>query len=255
MSANQPGKKPPKKVKAAKYNPQPQSSTTTYVLGGLAIVVIAAVVIGLVVWQGNKNKTQNAGYGTVRNAAVQVMDHGVIRVGKVDAKTTIDAYEDFMCPACAQFERIYGQAVAEAVDTGQIAVRYHMLNFLNSHSASKDYSDRAAGAAICVADTGDGPAYSKFRTMLFEPGTQPEEGGSTDLSNAQLADIAKNAGASPQAVECVSSGAKVDMARQSAEFGINELQQKIGTVGTPTILHNDQKVDVSDPNWLSSLTK
>lgn len=254
MSANQPGKKPPKKVKAAKYNPQPQSSKTTYLLGGLAIVVIAVVVIGLVVWQGNKNKTQNAGYGTVRDAAVQVMDHGVVRVGKPDAKTTIDAYEDFLCPACAQYERIYGQAVNQAVDEGKIAVRYHMLDFLNSHSASKNYSDRAAGAAMCVAETGDGSVFSKFHTMLFEPGTQPEESGSSDLSNAQLADVAKKAGASPAAVDCISSGAKVDAAAQAAQYGISELEKKMGSVGTPTIYNGDQKVDVSDPNWLTSIT-
>src|SRR5699024_1961744 len=98
--------------------------------------------------------------------------------------------------------------VNQAIDNGDLAVRYHMLNFLNRSSASGDYSTRAAGAALCVAETGDGELFSKFHSTLFQQGTQPRENGSSDLSNEQLADVAKQVGADDGVAQCISDGAK-----------------------------------------------
>ena len=46
------------------------SNRSTYVLGALALLVVAVVVIGGVVWQSNRNQTRNEGYGSVSNPDV-----------------------------------------------------------------------------------------------------------------------------------------------------------------------------------------
>ncbi|RVW04663.1 DsbA family protein [Rhodococcus spongiicola] len=247
-----------KKPKSVKYNPQPTSSKTTYILGGLAIVVIAALVIGGVLATSSRNEPRNQGYGAVQNSAVQVTleNDGVARLGLPDVANTIDVFEDPMCPACAQFEETYGQEVAQAIDEGKLVVRYHMLNFLNDRSASGDYSTRAGAAFQCVAEGGVGTAYSNFHGELFSPDNQPAERGGSDLSNEDLANLARDAGATDTVVDCITNGERTQQAGMDAEAGSTALAAAAGRVGTPTILHNGQVIDAfGDPEWLSQVTQ
>lgn len=221
---------------------------------GLAYIVVAlvavAVVVGVFVNQ-QRVEPQNEGYGTT-TAPVSVAD-GVVRVGQPGAATTIDLYEDFQCPVCAQLERVYGQQLAQAMDEGRVAVRYHMLTFLNSRSASGNYSERAAGAALAVAGDGDGAAFAAFHTSLFT--NQPEEGGSTDLSDADLAGLARDAGASAAAVQAVTDGTTTQAAATAAAAGEQQLAAALGTqsIGTPTVLRDGQQVNLNDSSWVTDL--
>ncbi|MFD4366400.1 DsbA family protein [Rhodococcus sp. NPDC058521] len=238
-----------------KYNPQPESSKSTYILGGLAIVVIAVLVIGGVIWQNQRSKPLNDGYGGVQNSEVQVQtqEDGIVLLGLPDAATTIDLFEDPMCPACRLFEERYGQQVAQAVDDGQIAVRFHMMNFLNEASPSKDYSTRAIAATQCVADSGDAIAYSAFHTALFDESNQPGEGGSSDLSNDDLAQLARDAGASDEAADCITSGSGVEQAGAHAAASSQALSAAGGN-STPSVVHNGTVIDpFGDTDWIANL--
>ncbi|MDH6282053.1 DsbA family protein [Prescottella agglutinans] len=246
-----------KKPKSVKYNPQPTSSKATYVIGGLAIVVIAALVIGGVLLTKTKDEPRNAGYGAVQNSAVQVTmeDAGVVRLGLPDVTNTIDMFEDPMCPYCAQLEQKHGQEVAQAIDEGKLAVRYHILNFLNRLSASGDYSTRAVAASQCVAQSGDAIAYSKFHGELFSPANQPPENGKSDLSNEDLAKLASDAGANEATVNCITSGERIQQAAADAETGRAALAAS-GATGTPAVIHNGQEVDaLGNDNWVSEVSQ
>lgn len=250
-------KKPPKKYDASKLSNKRNDAMLTYILGGVAIVaIVALIVIFVVLPNTEETEVQAEGYGSVQaGTPVEVSDSGAVMVGKPDAKVTIDAYEDFMCPACAQFENQFGNGVNQAIDDGGLAVRYHMLNFLNRSSSSGDYSTRAAGAALCVADTGDGEMFSKFHSALFQPDTQPRENGSSDLSNGQLADIAKQVGADDDVAACISDGRKIDAAKSGAETSMQDLATKSGgQVSTPSVFNGDQKIDLTNTNWIGQLT-
>ena len=238
-----------------KYNPQPESSRSTYILGGLAVLVIAVLVIGGVIWQSNRSKPRNDGYGGVQNSEVQValQDDGVVLLGRPDAATTVDLFEDPMCPYCAELENKNGQELAQAIDDGKVAVRYHVLNFLDQLSASGDYSTRAVAASECVAETGDAVAYSAFHAALFSPSNQPKENGSSDHTNEELAQIASDAGASDAAAQCITTGAKVEQARTHAEAGRQALAAS-GATGTPAVVKDGTVIDaLSNENWVSQL--
>jgi protein-disulfide isomerase len=126
-----------------------------------------------------------------------------------------------------------------------------MLNFLNRNSASKDYSSRAAGAAKAVFDKAP-DKFLEFHKKLFEPGTQPQEGSSTDPSNDDLAKIAEQVGAGAAAAD-IRSGADVQAAAGSAKAAILQLAKITGNIATPTIVKDGKPVQWQDPQWLATL--
>lgn len=242
-------------AKKTKYNPEPVSSRSTYIIGGLAVLVIAALVIGGILWQSGKNEVQNDGYGSVQNSevVVSVEDNGVVLLGKPGAGTTLDIFEDPLCPACAALEHLSGQSVAQAIDNGDIAVRYHMLNFLNQASSSGDYSTRAGAALLCVAQDGDAIAYGAMHAALFSPDTQPAESGKSDLTNEDLARIAQENGASDSAATCITSGENVDAA-EAAAVAASEALKATGSTGTPTVVADGKIVSTKDSDWVLQFT-
>ena len=143
--------------------------------------------------------------------------------------------------------------LAQKIDEGAVAVRYHTLDFLNRLSASGDYSSRAAGALMCVADSGNAIAFSSFHGALFAPANQPAENGKTDHSNADLAQMAKDAGADDATATCVADGAKVEQATAAAQAG-SEALAATGARGTPTVVKDGVVIDAfGNPDWVSTL--
>ncbi|WP_225725644.1 MULTISPECIES: thioredoxin domain-containing protein [unclassified Nocardia] len=232
------------------------SSKTTYALGGVALALVVLIVILAFRWGHDEPSIRNDGYGPVRDQNVHsaVQQDGVILLGKDGAAKTIDLYEDPLCPACGSLERIHGQEIAQQIDEGKLAVRYHLLNFLDQRSGSKNYSTRAIAANQCVAQAGSGPVYSKFHELLFTD-KQPKEGGN-DLSNDELAAVARVAGAPESVVQCIGGGSRIDAAKADANAGMDSLHAAIGKdAGTPTVLDGGKKVDWRNSEWVVSLTK
>ncbi|WP_460695518.1 DsbA family protein [Nocardia thraciensis] len=238
-----------------KYTPRPMNSRTSYALGAVALVVIAVMVVLFVRWNSDTSlSVRDDGYGPVHDPAVHALldSDGAIVLGKPNAAKTIDIYEDPMCPACGSLEHIYGQEIAHRIDEGKLAVRYRLVNFLDSKSGSKDYSTRAVAANECVADAGDGPVYSKFHALLFTTKQPSENGG--DLGNDELSAIAKEAGAPESVLQCIGKGQRVDSARNHAEAALTALKSALGgKVGTPTVFDGGSEVDVNDQEWVAKV--
>jgi protein-disulfide isomerase len=234
-------------VKGGGYKPQSSSNVLTYVLVTLSVIVLAALIIGGVVLGANRSKESSVDHnGTVTSGSTD------LTVGAATAKATIDLFEDPLCPACGQFERTQGEQVTSAIRDGKLRVRFHMLNFLNSGSSSRDYSTRAGAAMQCVAGEKNQDLFLKFHSELFQQ--QPMEGGSTDHSNDDLAKIAKSAGANEATQRCIATGAQVEAATKAAQESLNQLSKAVGgNVSTPSVLLEGKKVELSNPNWLTDI--
>ncbi|WP_028479794.1 thioredoxin domain-containing protein [Nocardia sp. CNY236] len=241
------------------YTPRPMSNTTTIALGGVALAVVVVIVVAVFQWRPTSDATPTAvrvdGYGLVQDPGVRAVleSDGSMLLGHPDAKKTIEMFEDPLCPACGNLERIYGQEIARNIDTGALAVRYRLVNFLDRQSPSKDYSTRAIAASQCVAETGSGQALSSFHAEVFT-GSRPSEGGS-DLSNDELAEIARTTGAAESATRCISNGDKVDFARTTAKAQTAALAEALGgAAATPSVFDGETKIDIRDENWVVSVT-
>ncbi|MFE7853179.1 DsbA family protein [Streptomyces sp. NPDC057403] len=83
----------------------------------------------------------------------------------------VDAFIDFLCPFCKQFEATSGPILDELVAEGAITLVYHPMGFLDDLSTTR-YSSRASAASGCASDGGD---FVEYLYMLFA--RQPPEGG------------------------------------------------------------------------------
>lgn len=231
------------------------NNRTQLIIGAIAVLVIIAIIIlGLVL---NKKQTavQGDGYGPSTQSVATAAD-GVVTVMKPGATPadTIDVFEDALCPNCAEFERQFGQQLNLAIDQGQLAVNYHMLNFLDPRSISGDYSTRAAAALLCVAQEGGTQPglYLGYHSALFSTENQPVEGGTADLTNEQLAELATATGAPATAAACITTGTNTAAAAAAAAASSAALTAATGRVATPTVLHNGAPVSTT-VDWLSTL--
>ena len=234
------------------------NNRTQLIIGAVAIVVIAAIIIIGIVMNQKATAVQNAGYGA-STKSVATETGGVVTVSNPTAAGTspkvIDLYEDALCPVCAEFEAQFGQQINQAVDEGKLTVNVHMLTFLDPRSFSKNYSTRAAAALLCVAqeDGSQAGTYLGFHSALFASGTQPTEGGTSDLSDQQLADLATSKGASDAAAQCITSGQNVAAATAADKSSTATLSTATGgQVATPTVVQNGTPVKIS-ADWLTTL--
>ncbi|MFE2756523.1 DsbA family protein [Actinosynnema sp. NPDC059335] len=217
------------------------------VIGVVVVVVLAAVVVGGVLWSRSDAKPSLADLPPVTGVSAPIeRDGGAVVVGRDDAKVTLDLYEDFLCPACGNFKKTYGEQIKQEIEAGKLRVRYHVLPFLNRYSDPEGYSRDSANAALCAADAGK---FWEYHETLFL--RQPEEGG-PGYTKAELAKLGADLGITGDAFQqCVDGGAH----EQDAQAGLDAVKATGNFGGTPTVMKDGQVVDWDDRDWLTTLLK
>ncbi|MBV8966624.1 MAG: protein kinase [Mycobacteriaceae bacterium] len=227
----------------------PPRRTNTWLLVGIGAAVVLAVVVGLVIWlvfASPPSPPANA-------VKLQVLDDSV-SVGSDEAPKTIDVFNEPICPPCGQFIRSYSAQMYTAITDKKIKVHYHLLNFLDSRSASSDYSTRALAAALCVASADDPKLYTDFYAGLFASDFQPKENASTDPDDDRLAQLAQSVGSPGSVTDCIKSGQDLGAAKTKATNANNTLQGLLSNISTPSVFDGKDKIDISDSQWLNHLT-
>ncbi len=99
----------------------------------------------------------------------------------------VEAYIDFQCPFCRQFELASADTIDLLLDRQAIRFIRHPMNFLDSASTTH-YSTRAAAAAAAASDA---RRFHEYAHTLFEH--QPPEGG-PGLADDQLIAVGQTVG-------------------------------------------------------------
>lgn len=208
-------------------------------IGLTSIVVLFAVVLVLYIVLGSDKPDP----GEAR--AIRVASSDVItKEGSAEPKAVLSTYEDFLCPACGNFERQFGPTINKLIDSGAIAADYHMVAILDARGDG--YSSRAGAAAYCVADESV-DAFRRFHTALYTTEIQPAEGGGNYPDNARLIELARQAGAAGGVPDCINSGKYVDMVKQMA--GVAAIN------ATPTVRINGEDYNPTTPDALVAKIK
>jgi protein-disulfide isomerase len=210
--------------------------------GTLFVVVFAVALVFYIVTSHHDKKVATTGPGD----AVRVTSSKLVtEPGSSNPKAVVSFYEDFLCPACGNFERTFGPTVSKLIDIGAIAADYSMVSILDNPK-NQNYSSRAGAAALCVADESL-DAFRRFRTALFSTGIQPDERGTSFPDNAKLIEIAREAGVVGKVPDCINSGKYLSKVTGEAAFAhIN---------ATPTIKINGDDYDPSTPDALVAKIK
>jgi len=175
-----------------------------------------------------------------------------VYVGSSAAPTTIDIFNEPICPPCGSFIRSNAGDIDTAVNNKKLAVRYHLLSFLDDKSHSKNYSTRAVAATYCVAGQANPKLYADFYSGLFASTFQPQEGGAEDRTDGELAQLAKTVGVDPAVINCIKSGADVGTAKAKIAAGDATLAG-LDANGTPFVWDGSKVVNYQDPGWLTKL--
>ncbi|WP_326547308.1 DsbA family protein [Mycolicibacterium sp. ND9-15] len=202
-------------------------------IGLTAVVVIFAIALVAYIVMTKEDKP---GEGEAK--AIQITSGNLItKEGTSEPKAVISMYEDFLCPACGNFEKQFGPTIDKLVDSGAVAADYRMVSILDR--AGQGYSTRAANAAYCVADA-DTDAFRRFHAALYAQ--QPPEGVGPFPDNARLIEVARQAGVTGDVPACINNGRYNDM--------VKGLAKASGVNSTPTIRINGQDYSPSTPDAL-----
>ena len=142
-----------------------------------------------------------------------------------DGPVRVDAFIDFLCPYCRQFELSSAPALSALIAERRISLVYHPMDFLDQASTT-NYSTRAAAASGCASDFG---RFLDYAHVLFV--NQPPEGG-PGLSEEELAGLAEAAGLTgPGFANSLSEGLYLDWPPY-----VTERAATSGVGATPTVL-------------------
>ena len=163
-----------------------------------------------------------------------------------DGVPAINIFIDYSCPACAQFESIYGPLLRTWLENGTATVEYHILSFRDAQTAGTRYATRAGNAAACVADQSP-DQYFDFSELLLA--NQPAPPGSYELTNDQLNQIVdatgvQNAEAVKSCIadETFANWVSTATARAMSTGPLPVRDSEIALIqGTPTVLVNGKQ--------------
>ncbi|MEE6138487.1 protein kinase [Mycobacterium sp. 050128] len=220
-------------------------------LAGLVVVaLVGAVLVVAQPWRSSgpsSSKPPTAADGV----ELRVLDDGVL-VGSTAAPVTIDIFNEPMCPPCGSFIRSNAGDIETAVNNHKLAVRYHLLNFLDDKSHSKNYSTRAVAATYCVAAQNDPKLYMNFYSGIFASAFQPQEGAPEDRTDGELAQLAKTVGVDANVINCIKAGDDMATAKAKAEAGDTTLAG-FNASGTPFVWDGNKSINYQDATWLTKL--
>lgn len=208
-------------------------------------VLVVGVVLAVLAIVGPSSATAHA--------APAIPAGEVISIGDPDALGKIDLYLDPLCPYSGEMVRAQGREIGRRIEEGSLHVDLRFVNFLEKYSASGTYDSRAIYAAYVVADESRSSDVSwRFVEGIYAADRQPQEGGATDLSNDQLADVAIDVGAPQTAADRIRAGVPLGSDPHAIAAANFAKLREFPEPGVPLVVIAGEPLDGSS-DWLSRL--
>lgn len=229
-----------------------------FIWGVGVLLVIIAVVIGYIVWNG---KQSDDGIEDV-NMTMEYTDGAITLKGEnaTDDTPEVDLYEDYSCPHCAELAAATDGDMKQAIEDGKLIVHVRTLNFLDGKDieGQDGYSTKAAAAMSELAKSGDVKTYWNLRDFLM----QNQQSVANKWETGDIADQAKELGAEDDVVESMKD-VDIKQGNKVAKTNYDKLDKETGSVSSPRIVQNgkdvpsekDQKAGKNLGDWVEIVTK
>ncbi|WNB87105.1 thioredoxin domain-containing protein [Cellulomonas sp. ATA003] len=223
----------------------------------VACLVLFGAVVAVILTSADDDVPTGAPLGEV-TAPAGSTEAGAIPVGASGVAGTtegsdpdavvVSVYADYLCPFCGLFEETNADALDAMRASGEVVVEYHPVSILDRLSAGSEYSTRAATAAALVADRSP-EAFVAFNHAMYA--AQPAE-NSAGLTDAQIADVAAEAGADEAVVAAIADGSYLtgdDSFRPWVAAVTERAGQDLDQLATPAILIDGEQLDPQRYDW------
>jgi len=206
----------------ATKQPKPKDNFTRNLVIAVVVGVLAIMVLPKVFSQ--KSDVNAA----IPSSVSKADGYGVAFNSDLTGVPTVDIWEDFQCPVCAQFEALNGDYIASLIADKKAKVVYHPLSFIGAESVV------AANAAACAADQ---DRYVQFHNALYKQQSTTENSGrwNTDFMLTFGATLGLN---SPEFQSCVKNGDYNSWVENVAKDGAAK-----NVNSTPTVFVNGKEID------------
>ena len=229
-----------------------------FIWGVGVLLVIIAVVIGYIVWNG---KQSDDGIEDV-NMTMEYSDGAITLKGEnaTDDTPEVDLYEDYSCPHCAELAAATDGDMKQAIEDGKLIVHVRTLNFLDGKDieGQDGYSTKAAAAMSELAKSGDVKTYWNLRDFLM----QNQQSVANKWETGDIADQAKELGAEDDVVKSMKD-VDIKQGNKVAKTNYDKLDKETGSVSSPRIVKDgkdvpsekDQKAGKNLGDWVEIVTK
>ena len=222
---------------ATPKSPQRKGANPVVVATVVVVVIVAAVVAAVIIGSRDKEEATTSGGASLPKGAA-AMGAGIVVNPDVPAGVpTLDVYEDFQCPICAEFEHRFGEGIEALAEKNQVKLVFHTLSFLDANLRN-DSSNRAANAASCAADQ---DKFLEYHSAAF--GAQPLKEGA-GFSDAALKAAAEKVGITGAGLTSWEK-CYTDRAHNQYVESVQTQSEKDGVNGTPTLKLDGKAVNLN----------
>lgn len=226
-----------------------QKGGSAFLWALLAVVAIALLVIGIIVYNGRNQQDEALQQYAVDTSGINIEwsegDDVIHLTGKdvtQDAKAA-DYFEDFSCSHCADLHIASDEAMMDKLQAGEIKVNLRPMTALDR--GTEGHSTRALAAELALVANGDYDAAFSLRNYLFRDQAAAYK---AKMDNAAFADKAAVFGASDQAQQDIRDGKYLDTAKKMGEDNQKLQNDTTGESWTPRVLVDGKDVEDINPD-------
>lgn len=218
-----------------------KKGNTAFIWAVLAVLAIALVVIGLIVFNGRENRSAAIKEGMIDVEGINVAwneDEDIIHLtgSNADAKTA-ELFEDFSCTHCADLHIASDEAMIEKLKAGEINVDLRPMTALDK--GEEGHSTKALAAELALFANGDLAQAFTIRDYLF----QNQQTVYNKYDNDGFADMAKDYEASKEAVQDIRDGKYLETAKRMGANNMKYQEDKTGEAWTPRVLVDGKDIE------------
>ena len=218
-----------------------KKGNAAFIWAVLAVLAIALLVIGLIVYNGRENRNAAMQEEMIDATGINVAwneDEDIIHLtgDNKDAKTA-ELFEDFSCTHCADLHIASDEAMMEKLKAGQINVDLRPMTALDNGQVG--HSTEALAAELAMFAHGDIAQAFTIRDYLFKN----QQTAYNKYDNDGFADMAAEYGASKEAVQDIRDGKYVDTAKRMGDNNRKYQEDNTGEAWTPRVLVDGKDIE------------